>query len=106
MTLEEIFQAVRKERDRQVEKFGEQNHRDTSLKKPFTGRTRANMWRSFNAVDQITGHINWETILLEEVYEASDEARAGDTKLLKEELIQVMAVCAAWIDCIDRREKK
>ncbi|MFF0295572.1 hypothetical protein ACFYST_06175 [Kitasatospora sp. NPDC004614] len=43
--------------------------------------------------------LDWTGILLEEVYEAVAEA---DPAKLRAELIQVAAVCAAWVHDLDR----
>lgn len=77
-----IFQAVCRERQRQEKKWGEQNHPDAL----------------------------WLAILAEEFGEAAKEAnethfRAKDPYDLESELVQVMAVAKAWLECIERREK-
>lgn len=71
---------VLNERERQNQKWGEQNHDDG--------------W--------------WTAILAEEVGEAAQAAlhgrfggRAAGT--LRDELVQVAAVAVQWIECIDRR---
>lgn len=50
------------------------------------------------------GYLSWSVILLEEVCEAMAAAARGDTAGLIEELVQVIAVCISWIECIERRE--
>jgi hypothetical protein len=77
-----IFQAVCRERQRQDSKWGEQNHPDAL----------------------------WLAILAEEFGEAAKEAnethfRAKAPDELVKELIQCMAVCKAWMECIERREQ-
>lgn len=47
------------------------------------------------------GNGSWSHILMEEVAEAIDEARRGNARDLREELIQVGAMVMAWIDAID-----
>lgn len=77
-----IYNHVNFERQRQEAKWGEQNHSDAV----------------------------WCAILAEEFGEAAKEAnethfRAKPTDELVKELVQVMAVAKAWIECIERREK-
>lgn len=50
------------------------------------------------------GQGSWAHILLEEVWEALDEARAGNTAALREELIQVGAMVLGWVKAIDGRD--
>ena len=51
------------------------------------------------------GNGSWAHILHEEFGEAIDEARAGNADALREELIQVAAMCIAWVEAIDGRAK-
>lgn len=44
----------------------------------------------------------WAMILLEEVFEALSEE---DPEKLREELVQVTAVAASWVDAIDRKKE-
>ncbi len=48
------------------------------------------------------GHVTWSDVLREEVFEAFAET---DSIKLRAELVQVAAVCVAWIEAIDRRGK-
>lgn len=80
---ESALEDVWDERDRQDEKWGEQNHLD----------------------------LTWNAILMEEVGEAAQEvlttafgAAAKGHGDLREELVQVAAVAIAWIEAIDRRQ--
>lgn len=50
------------------------------------------------------GMLSWTHILGEEVAEAISEAMNGRPELLREELVQVAAVCVAWVEAIDRRK--
>jgi NTP pyrophosphatase (non-canonical NTP hydrolase) len=77
-----IFYEIQEERDRQDEKFGEQNH----------------------------SPVLWCTILGEEVGEvnkAALENHFGKIDLMeyRQELIQTAAVCFAMIECFDRNHK-
>lgn len=98
--IDSIEQLVREERDRQNAKWGQQNHPD--------GTGELMKWDADcarricdNAFGQ--GRGTWKHIFDEEVCEAVAES---DQEKLKTELIQVMAVCKAWIECIDRRKEQ
>lgn len=72
---------VQRERIRQDEKWGEQNHND----------------------------YRWLAIATEELGEAAqamlhDEFGGDHAGTLREELVQTAAVIFAWIECIDRRQ--
>ncbi len=85
-----IFNLIRAEQLRQVRLFGEQNHDD----------------------------LKWNSILLEEAGEAAqcinklsvepvllgNNLRILYTNKLKQELIQVAAVCATWLEALERRK--
>jgi hypothetical protein len=92
-----VFAAVAAERERQDKKWGEQNHRDGTDSTWEHGAALAK-----ELCDQLArrGKVTWRHILHEEVLEVFAET---DQELLKTELVQVMAVCKAWIECIDRR---
>ncbi|WP_206337337.1 hypothetical protein [Streptomyces sp. Z26] len=86
------------ERQRQLAKFGDQHHPDgTGGSGP---RYTADRYRSI--VDQaLQGDgPTWRDVLLEEVYEALAEE---DPDALRVELVQVAAVCAAWVSDLDSR---
>jgi hypothetical protein len=88
---------VRNERIAQDIKWGQQNHPDgTNLR--FEERANAARVMADIAADE--GNLTWADILLEEVYEALAETDNAD---LRAELIQVAAVCVAWVEAIDRR---
>jgi hypothetical protein len=79
------FDTVRDERERQDEKWGEQNHDD----------------------------MTWSAILGEEFGEACQAALEGNPawgrdddeslRKLRHELVQVAAVAMAWVEALDRR---
>lgn len=86
MTSAEILHQVKEERERQILKWGQQDHSDPE----------------------------WTAILTEEVGESAQETlnvvRAktpvqleSSVRRLRSELIQVAAVAVAWIEAIDRR---
>lgn len=98
------------EMSRQIAKWGVQNH-PSYTRYGFDDSTApmhsANgQWFKFfcdrKAAD---GTLSWNDILMEEVFEALDEAKKGDLVKLREELIQVAAVACSWIESIDRNNK-
>lgn len=94
LVLTEVFD----ERAAQDRKWGEQNHPDGTGdedSQAMAQMARAGCQAAFAAQDG-----TWFDILREEVYEAGAEA---DPKKLRAELVQVAAVCVAWIEAIDRR---
>lgn len=111
-TLEIALQDVGDERQRQTEKWGEQNHPDgTGAElRPFmhtsvnldlrTGREVADILRASCDGKHQAGIGTWLDILLEEVGEASAES---NPVRLRAELVQVAAVAVAWVEAIDRR---
>lgn len=88
------------ERNRQDAKWGEQNHPDG------TGRPGARQladWARAVCKANDPTRDNWQDILTEEVYETFAET---DPVLLRAELVQIAAVCMAWVEAIDRRGRK
>lgn len=101
----EILNEVHRERARQDQRWGEQNHHDVD---PVSGDVlhanaglRAANWKRVNDYRAEAGRLDWYGVLLEEVYEALAES---DPERLIEELTQVAAVAVCWIECIKRRE--
>lgn len=95
-SLRQVLGEIVAERVRQHDKWGEQNHPDgTSL------RYDRHAIRAKEAVDRHAkaGTVTYADILWEEVTEAFAET---DKARLREELIQVAAVAAAWVEKIDR----
>lgn len=96
--LRTFAEAVDAERQTQLAAFGDQHHPDgTGLP---TYQHSANRYRNQTDQASAAGHLAWRDIFLEEVYEALAEP---DPAALRTELIQVAAVCAAWIADIDSR---
>lgn len=87
-----------KERKAQIRKWGHQHHPDG------TGGDEARFQADWDrgACQQAAenGTLTWQHILQEEVSEAFAES---DLAKLREELVQVGAVAAAWIEDIDSR---
>ncbi|HDS1531941.1 TPA: Lar family restriction alleviation protein [Stenotrophomonas maltophilia] len=107
-----VLAEVAQERARQEAKWGQQNHVDwtpTLAATDLAGAWPAGAGDHFKFITDYKakgaeGHrLGYFDILMEEVAEAHDEARDGDTKATRAELVQVAAVAVAWIECIDRR---
>lgn len=71
------LQKILEERQRQDEKWGEQNHID----------------------------LYWMGILVEEVGEAAKEMIEGNVEKMNKELVQVAAVALAWLEAIESRSR-
>lgn len=93
--FDQIIADVREERKRQDLKFGKQRHPNgTSAKfKPLADAAR-NATRAAEANGQQT----WANIFREEFWESLSET---DRVKLRAELIQVIAVGVAWVECLD-----
>ncbi|MFD3574740.1 hypothetical protein [Streptomyces sp. NPDC058644] len=87
------------ERQRQIAKFGEQHHPDGTAD-DFTARTMRDSARMICEARAARGALTWVDVLDEEYWEARAET---DPAKLRTELVQVAAVCAAWIADIDSR---
>lgn len=90
-----------KERIKQDEKWGVQRRPDGTGDR--IDQKRADIARiACDLQEQNGGVATWYAILLEEAYEALAES---DVVELRKELVQVIAVCGAWIEDIDSRER-
>lgn len=95
---DEIDLAIHAERVRQHERWGEQNFEDgTGGALAESARSSAQLACSVAAEE---GRCTWRHVLEEEVSEVLAET---DPSKLREELIQVGAVCKQWVEAIDRR---
>jgi len=86
------------ERQRQLAKFGDQHHPDGTGNK--SQQDRAGFARRWCESAFESGYGTWADILAEEVAEVEAER---DPAKLRAELLQVAAVCAAWISDLDSR---
>ena len=86
---------VRRERERQNEKWGEQNHPDGTSRWAGMGALLEADARKLLEEDP-----SYAAIFMEEVGEALQATSVED---LRAELVQVAAVAVAWIEAIDRR---
>lgn len=91
--------AIHDERDRQETLWGQQNLRDGTGS--VQDQDAAKLQRGKTSRLARTGALTYRDVLEEEVKEAFAERDSG---ALQEELIQVAAVCVAWIECIKRRQ--
>ena len=97
-----VAREIIQERVRQDAKWGEQNHPD-GTGPTMTSLNRAEQARHACDYAHRNGTGTWRHILEEEVAEAFAES---DPNRLREELVQVAAVAAAWVECIDRRSRE
>ena len=99
------FEAQR-EMERQVAKFGVQNWPMYRLYDVLLdSNVSANYAKELVDDRAQHGDLSYTDILLEEVMEAIEEARAGKIENLRTELIQVAAVALSMVECIDRNKK-
>jgi hypothetical protein len=107
-----VLSEIAQERDRQDEKWGEQNHPVRWPESTYEDRqlyhTVADGWKERNtrrvAIANAQGatpdrNCSWDGILLEEVYEALAET---DPVKIRAELVQAGAVVVAMIESLDR----
>lgn len=104
--LAEVFD----ERERQEQKWGEQNHPDgTGPDVELNTVYGAYMDQLADGHKLDTdyaskmGELTYKDIFLEEVFEALSEE---DQEKLREELVQAAAVAVAWVEKIDRDKEK
>jgi len=97
--IDDIFQEILHERLRQDSKYGEQNW-------PIVSAELSEYYKLLEPTVKLkcdteyeNGTLTWHEILKEEFVEAMDETTAS---LQREELIQMVAVGVAMIECIDR----
>ncbi|MEU0370609.1 hypothetical protein ABZ070_10150 [Streptomyces sp. NPDC006283] len=92
-------EAIDTERQAQLAKFGDQKHPDGTSNDP-TSRLMRDSARFLCELAAQRGDVTWARILDEECREVMAET---DPAKLRAELVQVAAVCAAWIHDLDRR---
>jgi len=112
MSKQLIFDQVSEELDRQLVKWGVQDHPcfDPLLTSPTA--VKRNVWYEMPTEERAKflcqlaekkGNLSWTHILVEEVAEAIAEP---DESKRRVELIQCIAVLVSWIESIDRRLDK
>ncbi len=98
--LKAFAEELDAERGRQLAKFGDQRHPDGTgnvEQQKYAETARRWCQDAFGS-----GYGTWADILDEALAEAKAER---DPARLRAELIQVAAVCAAWVSDLDRREQ-
>ena len=102
-----VLLEVLEEREKQDAKWGEQNHPLLGGDIPASALSyyavRADNWKAINDQRVSKAKMGWDSIALEEVYEALAES---DPAKAREEYVQLAAVAVAAIECIDRRAAK
>lgn len=98
---------VREEMYRQHSKWGQQNHASYTpqglMEAP--GPITAELAKLICDLKAKNDAVSWTDIFLEEVFEAFEEAKAGNLENLRTELVQVAAVAVSWVESIDRNQK-
>jgi hypothetical protein len=97
--MDSIFDEVRRERYRQDEKWGPQRHPLGTGSPGYT--VIADLIKEHNDKAMADKTLTWAGILREEFYESMAET---DPKLVREELLQTMAVACHIIEAIDAGE--
>ena len=104
--LDRVLGQVWEERERQHEKFKEQNWPDgtgtlvdLSIARARTPESAADAAKDLTGAWARIGLLTWKDILVEELFEALAET---DPAKLREELIQVAGVAVAWVEKLDR----
>lgn len=93
-----VLSEIHAERENQDARWGEQNHPSSGDNVALFAK-KADHWKQINDARATMETLTWDGILLEEVFEALSEI---DPLLRREELLQVAAVAAAEVECIDR----
>lgn len=98
---------VRGEMQRQINKWGQQNHGSYTPSDVSThgAPITADLAKLICDSKARAGVVSWTDIFLEEVFEAIEEAKGGDLEKLRTELIQCAAVAVSWAESIDRNGK-
>jgi hypothetical protein len=96
--MRNFAEAVDTERQRQLEKFGDQHH--PILRGPSNQHLFEQLAHAMRQTNDDPAQRCWMTILLEEAYEAGAER---DLTKFREEIVQIAAVCQAIITDLDRQ---
>lgn len=96
---EVVLDDIEHERERQDGKWGEQNH-PNGTGGPVAIEHADYIRRQTDKAAE-AGRLTWKDILDEETAEAFAE---DDPVKLREELVQVAAVAASWVEALDRRQ--
>lgn len=101
--LSRVFTDTSREMDRQDAKWGKQDRLADGMEGLFAyyGVIPEDVAKDRCQVSASFGKCDWMQILVEEVAEVI--GTLNNTPHLREELIQVAAVCTQWVEAIDRR---
>ncbi len=102
----DVLADVRRERFKQINKWGVQRHFDIDMSAGIGRKLIADLKRRECDSEAKAGRVTWEHIIDEELAEAMEQAAAGNRNKLREELVQCAAVLVAWIEDIDSRGDK
>ena len=100
-----LFAAIQREQDRQIAKWGVQDHpsfHDTVHHEALVRDDAVRFFKDACAESASAGTLTWEEIFLEEMAEA--RAEINNDENLKTELIQIAAVALSWIESINRKK--
>src|SRR5262245_3034113 len=105
-----VLDEILEERVRQHGLWGTQSHKNGTARQGSRDKASPTReWGDKELLEEVrkgvkkaeqSGALTWRHILTEEVVEAFAER---SDKNLRTELVQVAAVCCAWVECIDRR---
>jgi ubiquinone/menaquinone biosynthesis C-methylase UbiE len=100
------FDDARMEMQRQVAKWGIQDHLSYTPDTVFdVGTSNADDAKRFCNRKATSGLVSWTDIFAEEVLEAIEEAKNGDLEKLDTELVQCIAVAQSWRESIKRNKR-
>lgn len=101
------FDDARMEMQRQIAKWGIQNHVGYTPDGVLSDKAAwyAAKAKAYCDRKADVGTISWTDILLEEVFEAIEEAEKGDLEKLDTELVQCIAVIQSWRQSIKRNKR-
>ena len=106
--MKEIIEQIKAERIRQDNKFGVTSHDSVNptiprkFRNKFYGICSEEEARERCEGNHLHKSITWSHIFIEEVAEV---VNSKDERDRREELIQVAAVCIAWLEDIDRKKE-
>jgi len=101
MSMNQVLVDIATERQRQLEKWGDQTHPFTAIGAP-AHKYLADQWKRRNDKmnDVNPDGIAWDSIALEELHEAFAEE---DPAKIRQEAIETAAVMVALVEQIDRQ---
>jgi hypothetical protein len=104
-----VLGEISAERARQQQLWGIQDWPDLSPTHPLTPEKATEQCEATKAATEAafaSEDGSWADIACEEWAEVVEAAAHKDVPHLREELIQLAAVCVSWIEAIDRRQQE